>query len=88
MYKHRNHRLQGRNAAGQFERATLANTFGMETRICAFCGALNPYEQYTYTNVGGFVERTRTIPPDACNQCGQDLNSTPESEFNLLIMLG
>lgn len=71
-------RIQGRRSNGQFRRNTLENTFGLSTRICPDCGALNPY-------------RLRfEQPPDLCSYCGYHFasQSTIREQFNLLILLG
>lgn len=87
MYKHGKH-IQRRALSGQFERSTLQNTFGLNTAICAWCGSLNAYEQYTYTTINGFTERVRNAAPVCCENCQRDLNESPLSAFNTLIMLG
>lgn len=85
MYKRSNHHLQGRSTNGRFERTTLAS-FGLQTSICPYCGALNAYQTHNYVRQNGFVEKIPNIPPTICEGCQSELNS--HSALNTFIMLG
>jgi hypothetical protein len=51
-------RMQPRRNNGRYERATLANTFGLGNEVCDKCGQCHPYKKGTES------------PPIKCAGCG------------------
>lgn len=62
-------RLYSRQSNGQFRRATLANTFGIEAPVCPNpeCNRFNPY-------------RIGEPEPVNCHACGQPLKPEPADD--------
>lgn len=76
-YKHGNGRLQLRGAGGQFKQTHLSD-FGLGSRICETCGAINPYELRTLVTENGFAISKRNEPPTHCEKCGKELTDNGE----------